>query len=212
MTSTPATRILIVDDHAMVRLALAEAIERHEDLQLVGEAENGAKAIELHRALRPDVVTMDYQLPDRDGEEIITVIRSEFPDARILLLSIFESEECVYRATQAGALGYVSKAAEIDEMIAAIRSVASGKAYFSAGLAAKLDERQARDGLSPRELEVLKHLAAGLSNKEIGVALDMAASTVKHHLERIFAKLDAKDRTQAVTIAVQRGVLRIADR
>lgn len=196
----------------MVRLALAEAIERHEDLQLVGEAENGAKAIELHRSLRPDVVTMDYQLPDRDGEEIITAIRSEFPDARVLLLSIFETEECVFRATQAGALGYVSKAAEIDEMIAAIRSVARGEAYFSAGLAAKLDERHARDGLSPRELEVLKHLAAGLSNKEIGAALDMAASTVKHHLERIFAKLDAKDRTQAVTIAVQRGVLRIADR
>jgi DNA-binding NarL/FixJ family response regulator len=212
MNASPATRILIVDDHAMVRLALAEAIERQDDLQLVGEAENGAKAIDLHRALRPDVVTMDYQLPDRDGEEIIAAIKSEFPDARILLLSIFETEECVYRATQAGAIGYVSKAAEIDEMIEGIRTVARGESYFSAGLAAKLDERCAREGLSRRELEVLKHLAAGLSNKEIGAALDMAASTVKHHLERIFAKLDAKDRTQAVTIAAQRGVLRIADR
>ena len=211
MIDLPATRILIVDDHAMVRLALAEAIERQDDLQLVGEAENGAKALELHRTLRPDVVTMDYRLPDRDGEEVIAAIKSEFPAARILLLSIFETEECVYRATQAGALGYVSKAAEIDEMIAGIRAVARGEEYFSAGLAAKLDERRARDGLSPRELDVLKHLAAGLSNKEICTALDMAASTVKHHLERIFTKLDAKDRTQAVTIAVQRGILRIAD-
>jgi DNA-binding NarL/FixJ family response regulator len=212
MTATPATRILIVDDHAMVRLALAEAIERHDDLQLVGEAENGAKALDLCRTLRPDVVTMDYRLPDRDGDEVIAAITAEFPDARILLLSIFETEECVYRATEAGALGYVSKAAEIDEMIAGIRAVAGGEAYFSEGLAEKLDERRAREGLSPRELEVLHHLVTGLSNKEIAATLHMAASTVKHHLERIFTKLDAKDRTQAVTVAVQRGIVRIGER
>jgi DNA-binding NarL/FixJ family response regulator len=157
-------------------------------------------------------VTVDYRLPDLDGDEVIAAIKSEFPAARILLLSIFETEECVYRATQAGALGYVSKGAEIDEMIAGIRTVARGESYFSEGLAAKLDERRARDGLSMRELEVLRHLAAGLSNKEICATLHMASSTVKHHLERIFAKLDAKDRTQAVTIAVQRGILRIEDR
>jgi DNA-binding NarL/FixJ family response regulator len=212
MTTLSSTRILIVDDHAMVRLALAQAIERQNDLQLIGEAENGAKALALYRALLPDVVTMDFQLPDRDGEEVIAAIKSEFPAARILLLSIFETEECVFRATQAGALGYVSKAAEIDEMIAGIRAVARGETYFSAGLAAKLDERRARDGLSPREIEVLKHLVAGLSNKEVAIKLGMAGSTVKHHLERIFAKLGAKDRTQAVTVAVQRGILRIEER
>lgn len=209
MKSTPATRILIVDDHAMVRLALAEAIEHHDDLQLVGEAENGAKALDLYRTLRPDVVTMDYRLPDRGGDAVIAAIKSEFPAARILLLSIFETEECVYRAIQGGALGYVSKACEIDEMIAGIRAVARGERYFSNGLEAKLAERSAREGLSPRELEVLNHLVAGLSNKEISAALHMAGSTVKHHLERIFAKLDAKDRTQAVTIAVQRGIVRL---
>jgi DNA-binding NarL/FixJ family response regulator len=212
MTPSPATRILIVDDHAMVRLALAEAIERHDDLELVGEAENGAKALDLYRALRPDVVTMDYRLPDRDGDEVIAAITAEFPAARILLLSIFETEECVYRASLAGALGYVSKAAEIDEMIIGIRAVARGEAYFSDGLAAKLNERRARDGLSPRELEVINHLVAGLSNKEIATKLGMAGSTVKHHLERIFAKLGAKDRTQAVTVAVQRGIVRIEER
>ena len=209
MTASPTTRILIVDDHAMVRLALAEAIERHDDLQLVGEAENGAKALELYRELRPEVVTMDYRLPDRDGDEVIAAITAEFSDARILLLSIFEREECVYRAMAAGALGYVSKAAEIDEMIAGIRAVGRGQSYFSAGLEIKLAERLAREGLSPRELAVLTHLAAGRSNKEISAALDMAGSTVKHHLERIFAKLDAKDRIQAVTIAVQRGIVRL---
>jgi DNA-binding NarL/FixJ family response regulator len=205
---TPA-RILIVDDHAMVRLALAEAINRCGDLRLVGEAETGAKAVELYRKLLPDAVTVDYQLPDQEGDEVIAAIKSEFPAARILMLSIFETEECVYRAIRAGALGYASKGCEIEEMIAAIRAVARGEAYFSDGLEKRLNERLDREGLSPRELDVLNHLVAGLSNKEIGAALDMAGSTVKHHLERIFAKLDAKDRTQAVTIAVQRGIVRI---
>lgn len=155
---------------------------------------------------------MDYQLPDRDGDVVIAAITAEFPDARILLLSIFETEECIYRATLAGALGYVSKAAEIDEMIAGIRAVARGEAYFSEGIEAKLDERHARDGISPRELDVLNLLVAGLGNKEISAALHMAGSTVKHHLERIFAKLGAKDRTQAVTTAMQRGIVRIEER
>lgn len=211
MKSSAATRILIVDDHAMVRLALAGAIERHDDLILVAEAENGAKALDLCRTHRPDVVTMDYKLPDCDGDAAISAITSEFPETRILLLSIFETEECVYRAINAGALGYVSKACEIDEMIAGIRAVARGEAYFSAGLEAKLDERRARDGISPRELEVLTCLLEGLSNKEICRVLNMAGSTVKHHLERIFTKLGAKDRTQAVTMAVQRGIVRLED-
>jgi DNA-binding NarL/FixJ family response regulator len=211
MKSSSATRILIVDDHAMVRLALAGAIEGRDDLLLVGEAENGAKALNLYRTLRPDVVTMDYKLPDCDSPEVITAITAEFPEARIMLLSIFETEECVYRATTAGALGYVSKASEVDEMITGIRAVARGEAYFSAGLEAKLGERSSRNEISPRELEVLNCLLKGLSNKEISLALHMARSTVKHHLERIFTKLGAKDRTQAVTTAVQRGIVRLED-
>lgn len=209
MTTKSPARILIVDDHAMVRLALAEAIDQHVDLELVGEAENGEKAIQLYRELQPDVVTMDYQLPDRCGDEVIGSIIAEFPSARILLLSIFETEESIYRATEAGALGCVSKAAEIDEMIAALCTVARGEPYFSGGLAEKLAERRAREGLSPRELEVLQHLVSGHSNKEIAGALNMAPSTVKHHLERIFSKLAVKDRTQAATAAVQRGIVRL---
>ena len=212
MSTNAATRILIVDDHAMVRLALAEAIERHDDLELVGEAENGAQALNLCRRLRPDVITMDYRLPDRNGDEVIAAIKAELPGARIMLLSIFENEECLYRSTLAGALGCVSKAAEIDEMITGIRAVSRGEAYFSEGLAQKLEERRNREDLSPRELDVLTHLVAGFSNKEISSALHMAGSTVKHHLERIFAKLGTKDRTQTVTAAVQRGIVRLDER
>ena len=209
MTTKSPARILIVDDHAMVRLALAEAIDQHADLELVGEAENGEKAIQLYRKLQPDVVTMDYQLPDRSGDEVIAAIIDEFPDARVMLLSIFETQESIYRAAEAGALGCVSKAVEIDEMIASIRSMARGQPYFSEGLAEKLAERRAHEGLSPRELEVLQHLVSGLSNKEIAGALNMAPSTVKHHLERIFGKLGVKDRTQAATAAVKRGIVRL---
>lgn len=209
MSAIPITSVLVVDDHAMVRLALAEAIDQQIDLQLIGEAENACRAIQLYRKLRPDVVTMDYRLPDRDGDEVIADLVEEFPEARILLLSIFETEESIHRATEAGALGCVSKAAEIDEMIAGIRSVAANNPYFSEGLEEKLVARRARSGLSPRELEVLTHLVSGHSNKEIAAALHMAPSTVKHHLERIFSKLGANDRTQTATAAIQRGIVRL---
>ncbi len=202
-------RILIVDDHAMVRLALSQAIERYTDLCLVGEATNGDNAVSLYRNLRPDVVTMDFKLPDRNGDEIIAQIRAEFPDARVVLLSIFENPESIWRATEAGALGYVSKAAEIDEVVTAIRRVADGKSYFSAGLAEKLTHRHKQENFSRRELAVLDLLVAGRSNKEIVTDLQMSISTVKHHLEKIFAKLGVNDRTQAATAAVQRGIIRL---
>ncbi len=202
-------RILIVDDHAMVRLALSQAIERNGDLCLVGEAANGEDAVSLYQELRPDVVTMDFKLPDRDGDEVIAEIRARFPDAKVVLLSIFENAESVWRATQAGALGYVSKAAEIDEVVAAIRQVAGGTPYFSAGLAEKLAQRAKQDHLTPRELAVLKLLVAGHSNKEIVSELGISISTVKHHLEKIFEKLSVQDRTQASTAAVQSGIIRL---
>ena len=202
-------RILIVDDHAMVRLALSQAIERNSDLCLVGEAANGDQAVSLYRNLRPDVMTMDFKLPDRDGDQIITEIRCEFPDAKVVLLSIFENPESIWRATEAGALGYVSKAAEIDEVVTAIRQVASGRHYYSEGLAEKLDARSKQENFSSREIDVLELLVAGRSNKEIVTDLELSISTVKHHLERIFVKLRVSDRTQAATAAVQRGIIRL---
>jgi DNA-binding NarL/FixJ family response regulator len=207
----PPIRILIVDDHAMVRFALTEAIQRHSDLTLVGEAQNGRSAVALYRKLRPDVVTMDFKLPDQDGDQVVAEIRAEFPEARVVLLSIFENSESVWRATQAGVLGYVSKAAKVAEVIQAIRSIAVGKTYFSSGLEEKLAARQRQESLSPRELAVLELVAAGHSNKEIAAALNLSLSTVKLHLQNIFSKLGAQDRTQATAAAFQRGIVRLKE-
>ena len=205
------TRILIVDDHAMVRFALSEAIQRHSDLILAGEAENGQAAVNLYRKLRPDVVTMDFKLPDRDGDEVVAEIRAEFPDARIVLLSIFENSESIWRATQAGVLGYVSKGAKVAEVIKAIRHIAIGKPYFSDGLEEKLAARREQENLTPRELAVLQLVATGHSNKEIVSALNVSLSTVKLHLQNIFSKLGAQDRTQATAAAFQRGIVRLEE-
>lgn len=207
MNHPAEVKILIVDDHAMVRLALSEAIDQHDDLELVGEAENGEKALKLYRELQPDVVTMDFQLPGQKGDEVITAIRNEFPEARIVLLSIYETEESLWRAVEAGALGCVSKAAEINEMIAAIREVAHGVPFYSEGLEEKLARRKSRNSLSPRELDVLTLLVRGHSNKEIESALNLSQSTVKHHLSNVFAKLGVHDRTQAATAAVYLGIV-----
>ena len=207
----PPIRILIVDDHAMVRFALTEAIQRHSDLTLVGEAQNGRSAVALYRKLRPDVVTMDFKLPDQDGDQVVAEIRAEFPEARVVLLSIFENSESIWRATQAGVLGYVSKAAKVAEVIQAIRSIAVGKTYFSSGLEEKLAALQRQESLSPRELAVLELVAAGHSNKEIAAALNLSLSTVKLHLQNIFSKLGAQDRTQATAAAFQRGIVRLKE-
>jgi DNA-binding NarL/FixJ family response regulator len=202
-------RILIVDDHAMVRFALSEAIQRNPDMTLVGEAENGDEAVSLYRNLRPDVVIMDFKLPDRNGDTVISEIRADFPDARVILLSIFENSESIWRATEAGASGYVSKAAKVAEVISAIRDVAVGKAYFSEGLAEKLALRQQQESLSSRELAVLELVVAGHSNKEIVIALNVSPSSVKHHLQSVFSKLGVQDRTQATTVALQRGIVHL---
>ena len=209
MTSNQKTGILIVDDHAMVRLALAEAIAQQDDLELVGEAENGARAIALYRDLQPDVVTMDYQMPGLNGAETITEILTEFPQARIVLLSIYETSESLWRATEAGALGCVSKGVDIDDIITAVRAVASGAPYYSEGLEKKLKERSDQEALSPREAEVLAQIVSGYSNKEIVANLGISISTVKHHIESVFTKLGVNDRTQAVTAAVKRGIIEL---
>jgi DNA-binding NarL/FixJ family response regulator len=207
----PPIRILIVDDHAMVRFALSEAIQRHPDLIIAGEAENGHGAVNLYRKVRPDVVTMDFKLPDRDGDEVVAEIRAEFPDARIVLLSIFENSESIWRATQAGVLGYVSKGAKVAEVIKAIRHISVGKPYFSDGLEEKLAVRREEENLTPRELAVLQLVATGHSNKEIVAALHVSLSTVKLHLQNIFSKLGAQDRTQATAAAFQRGIVRLEE-
>ncbi len=203
------TRILIVDDHAMVRLGLAQAIRQQPDMCVVGEAANGREAIRLANELHPDVVTMDYKLPGQDGVAVIRELRLQCPSARILLLSIYETQESVWRAMDAGAAGYCSKAVEIEEMITAIRGISAGREYLSPGLSAKLRNRQQEESLSGRELDVLQRLAKGESNKEIMNSLALSQSTVKHHLERIFTKLGVSDRTQAIAAAIRRGIIEL---
>ena len=202
-------RVLVVDDHAMMRLGLTEAISGEKDMTLVGEAGNGTQALELYREHRPDVVTMDFKLPGPDGAEITKQLRREFPDARVVLLSVFEAEEDIWRAVQAGASGYVSKSAEVEELLEVIRRIFAGERFFSPNIAAKLAARQARDALTPRELQVLRHIVAGYSNKEIAAKLHMSEATVKLHISNTLSKLDVDDRTQAAIVAVRRGIVHL---
>jgi DNA-binding NarL/FixJ family response regulator len=202
-------RILIVDDHSMMRFALSQAMKLQPDLVLVGESDNGSEALELYRKHRPDVITMDFKLPGMNGVECTALIRKEFPAANVLLLSIFEGSEDIWRAMEAGAAGYVSKSADIKEVIHAIRDIVAGKTYFSPGLADKLASRQATHGLSLRELDVLREIVAGHNNKEIMNALKLAEPTVKYHITNIFSKLKVSDRAQAITTAIRRGIVHI---
>jgi DNA-binding NarL/FixJ family response regulator len=202
-------RVLIVDDHAMMRLGLAEAINGERDMILAGEASNGRHAIESYRELQPDVVTMDFQMPGMDGAEATTQLRAQFPDARIVVLSVFEGEEDIWRAVQAGAMGYVLKSAEVEDVLEAIRHVVAGDTYFPVSIASKLAARQTRDTLTARESQVLRHIVAGLSNKEIAATLHTSEATVKLHISNTLAKLSVADRTQAAIVAVQRGIVHL---
>ena len=202
-------RILIVDDHAMIRFALSQAIKRQHDLVVIAETDNGDEAIALYRKHKPDVVTMDYKLPGMDGVECTALLRKEFPGAKVLMLSIYEGTEDIWRAMQAGVSGYVSKAAKIDEVMLAIRAIAQGETYFSAGLAEKVASRATTPNLSPQELNVLREIVAGRSGKEISTRLDLTESTVRWYLKNIYTKLGVADRAQAITAAVQRGIIHL---
>ncbi len=203
-------RVLVVDDHAMMRLGLAEAIAEERHFQLVGEAANCAQAIESYRENHPDVVTMDFQLPGPDGADSTAQLRAAFPEARIVIFSVSEGEEDIWRAVEAGGMGYVPKSAEVEEVIKAIQEVVAGKTYFPPAIAEKLAARRERDSLTPRELQVLRLIVAGRSNKEIVSALHISEAAVKLHISNTLAKLNVEDRTQAAIAAVQRGIVRLA--
>lgn len=202
-------RILIVDDHAMMRFALAEAIAGETDLSLVAEASNGREALALYQKHQPDVVTMDFQLPGPDGAESTGALRAEYPDARVILLSVFEGEEDIWRAVQAGARGYVPKSAEIAEVLHGIRELATGREYFPPTIAERLASRRKRDTLSARELQVLRAIVDGRSNKEIASHLQLSEAAVKLYISNTLAKLGVADRTQAAIQAVRRGIVHL---
>jgi DNA-binding NarL/FixJ family response regulator len=204
----PPTRILLVDDHFMVRHGLAALLSQQPDFEVVGQAANGSEAFELFTRLRPDIVLMDGVLPDMHGIEVTRRIIAANPEARIIMLSVNDTEEDIHQALGAGACGYMPKSSEEDETIAAIREVAAGHDFLPTRLANKLAERNLHASLSERETEVLRLAAEGKTNKEVAAALGLGDSSVKTYLSRIFSKLGATDRTQAVTIAHHRGILR----
>ncbi|MBK8094552.1 MAG: response regulator transcription factor [Verrucomicrobiaceae bacterium] len=204
-------RILIVDDHAMMRFALAEAISAEDDLTLVAEATNGPEAVALYRQHLPDAVVMDYQLPGMTGSEATARILAEHPKARVLLLSMFEGAEDIWRAVQAGVSGYVTKSAEIADVLLALRRVAAGEKHFPASIASKLAAREAQDTLSPREQQMLTEIVNGRSNKEIAFLLSLSESAVKLYISNALSKLGVQDRTQAAIEAVRRGIVHLGD-
>lgn len=202
-------RLLVVDDHFFVRMGLAGSLNAEPDLRVVAEADHGALALKLFREHRPDVVLMDGRLPGRSGVETLVALRREFPDARVLMLSIDEGEEDVYRALQAGAAGYLPKATQLQELLQAIRVIHAGQRYLPPALAARLAERGPGATLTARELEVLELVSKGLSNREIAAVLGCSETTAKWHLKNIMAKLDVTDRTEATRVAVERGILHV---
>jgi DNA-binding NarL/FixJ family response regulator len=202
-------RLLIVDDHFVVRLGLASALNLEPDMSVIAEAGDGPQAIEAYRKHKPDVVLMDYQLPGINGAEATQSIRAEFPEARVIVLSVFKAEEDVHRAVQAGASAYLPKSSEPEELMEAIRSVYGGGTYFPAAISNVLAGRAKREPLSVREIEVLRMIVQGNSNKEISSGLGISENTVKFHTTRIFEKLGVLDRVQAATAAIERGIVHL---
>jgi DNA-binding NarL/FixJ family response regulator len=208
-TNVSRIRVLSVEDHPLLREGIAAIINSQPDMSLAGAPANGKDAVEAFRALRPDITLMDLRLPDLNGIEVIIAIRSEFPDARIIVLTTFEGDVEVQRALKAGARGYLLKSMPPQQMVETIRRVHSGQKYISPEIAAGLAEHMSDEDLSGREVDVLRHVATGNRNRDIAERLFIAEETVKVHLKHILHKLGANDRTQAVAIAVRRGIIHL---
>lgn len=209
---TDSIRLLIADDHPVVRDGLRAMLATQADMELVGEAATGTEAVERARALRPDVVLMDLQMPDLDGPSAIAALREQAPEVRVLVLTTYGTDADITRAVDAGATGYLLKDAPREQLFGAIRAAARGESVLSPSVATRVLGRMrapAEEALSPRELEILEAVARGLSNKDIGRQLYVSEATVKTHLLRVFSKLGVADRTAAVTVALERGIIRL---
>lgn len=200
-------RILTVDDHPLLRDGIQAMFDAQEDMMLVGQASNGREGIECFRRLRPDVTLMDLRMPDMSGIEAIAAIRAEFPHARIIVLTTYAGDVQAAAALKAGAAGYLLKNMVRKELIETIRAVHAGKRRVPAEIATEIAEHVADDALTEREVQILRRVAAGKSNKVIAAELAIAEGTVKTHMKSILPKLDASDRTHAVMIALKRGIL-----
>jgi two-component system NarL family response regulator len=202
-------RILLADDHAILREGVASILNSQEDMQVIAHAGTGRRAVECYREFRPDVVLIDIAMPDLDGPEAITLIREFDPKVKAIVLTTFIGEEDVYRSLSAGAKGYLLKGEEPSVMLACIRKVVEGGRHIPSEVTDKFMDRVPDDSLSARELDVLKLLVEGKSNQEAATVLSISESTIKFHVNHILAKLNAADRTQAVIIALRRGLVRL---
>jgi DNA-binding NarL/FixJ family response regulator len=205
-------RLLIADDHPVVRDGLRAMLATQPDMELVGEAATGTQAVAQAWALRPDVVLMDLQMPDLDGPGAIATLREQAPEVRVLVLTTYGTDADITRAVDAGATGYLLKDAPREQLFGAIRAAARGESVLSPSVATRVLGRMrapAEEALSSRELEILQAVARGLSNKDIGRQLYVSEATVKTHLLRVFSKLGVDDRTAAVTVALERGIIRL---
>jgi DNA-binding NarL/FixJ family response regulator len=202
-------RILCVDDHPLLRKGIRTVITAEPDMALIAEASSGQEAIELFRKHKPDVTLMDLRLPGMSGIDTLVAIRTDFPEARIIILTTFEGDVEVQRALQAGARGYMLKTMPSEDMVETIRQIHTGKKRVPAEIAAHLAEHYSDDALTGREVEVLRHMARGGRNRDIAEALFISEHTVKVHIQHIMEKLGAKDRTEAVAIGARRGVIQL---
>jgi DNA-binding NarL/FixJ family response regulator len=202
-------RILIADDHTVVRDGLTAIVKQEQDMEVVAETGDGNQAIELWKKHRPDVTLMDLRMPGLDCVNAIYGIRAVHPDARIIVLTTFDGDEDIYRGMRAGAKSYLLKDVRREELFQCIREVHAGRRFVPPAIAAKLAERLPGEELSPRESEVLKLLAEGKPNKLIGAALDISEVTVKSHVQAVFKKLNVLSRTEAIAVASRRGLLRL---
>ncbi len=204
-------RILIADDHLVYRIGIRSLIESEAGFEVVGEAANSNDTVELYRRLLPDVLLLDLRMPQRGGIEVVKAIRGDYPAARILVVTSYQTEEEVLQVLRAGALGYILKDLDRGTLMEAIRAVCAGKRWVSPGIEKQLAESVAHRPLTCRELEVIKLLARGLTNREIANVFQISESTVKNHVNHLLFKLEVADRTEAVTFCLSRGIVRVED-
>lgn len=202
-------RVLLADDHPSLRAGLASILNAQPDIEVVAEAGSGREAIEKAAATNPDVMIVDLRMPDGDGIQTIQTLHKEAPTVQALVLTTYDNEEDVFNALEAGARGYILKDTTSEEIIDAVRKVHSGVRYLPSAIASRLADRMIRPSLTPRELDVLRLVSRGRSNKEIGAAMFISEETVKSHMKGLFQKLGVHDRAEAVSTALQRGLLRL---
>jgi DNA-binding NarL/FixJ family response regulator len=202
-------RVLSVDDHPLLREGIGALVNAQPDMVLVAQASTGREAAEQYRAHKPDVTLMDLRLPDMSGVDALAAIRNEFPEARIVMLTTFEGDVEIQRALSAGARGYLIKSMPPGELIEAIRQVHAGRKRIPSAVAAQLAEHAGEETLTAREIEVLRHIAEGNRNKDIAERLFISEETVKVHVKHVMDKLGASDRTEAVAIAIRRGIIQL---